>query len=628
MATAADDGAPGLEPELILVAHPDAQLRLHEGRAHAAAGDIGPLNAALDETAVEPQALFGASETRVLARHAGGAIGGARPLGLLPRPARAGRRSRRGGRAAHAGGVGRGRVREAGAGGGRLLRRSPRPRSCSTAASADFTSRQSYLDAAPGGVNARSAWTTAGGDGAGMEVMVVGGAWRLEHEDLHGDAAGVIAGTQIDALSFRNHGTAMLGVVRADRNSFGVTGVAPACRARQVATFGLGTAAAINAAADALPVGGILLVEWQRPGPGGDGRRLGGLHRARVVAGRLRRHQGCHGEGRDRRRAGRQRRRQPRRSALRPARCPVSRRPGATRSTARRPTRARSSWARARRRRTRTAATTGPRGHGSRSPTTACASTHRAGARRSRRSATATCRAATSRSGTRTCSEARRPRPRSSPGSSPRFRASTSTVRSERRSRRRTRATPCACRARRSRTAPTRATQRIGSLPELPALIALLPPRKSEAKDGKDSKNEGKDNKDNKDGKDNKDNPDKLQKEQTRTTRTTRTARTARTTRTTRATRSRPRRSSRTAAGRRSSPTCRTSPNLAPAPAAWPVVSTDPVQHFIPPEHRPDLATAALRDEPDVAAVTCGSSPARTPTSTPRRRATGCGRSA
>ena len=68
MAKAADDSAPGLEPELILVAHPDAQLRLHEGRAHAAAGDIGPLNAALDETAVKPQALFGASETRVLAR--------------------------------------------------------------------------------------------------------------------------------------------------------------------------------------------------------------------------------------------------------------------------------------------------------------------------------------------------------------------------------------------------------------------------------------------------------------------------------------------------------------------------------------------------------------------------------
>src|SRR5206468_2894703 len=114
-------------------------------------------------------------------------------------------------------------------------------------------------------------WNTAGGDGSGVEVLIVGGAWRLEHEDLHGDASGVIAGTPIDALSFRNHGTAMLGVVRADRNAFGVTGIAPACRARQVATFGLGTAGAINAAANALPVGGVLLVEWQRPGPGSTG---------------------------------------------------------------------------------------------------------------------------------------------------------------------------------------------------------------------------------------------------------------------------------------------------------------------------------------------------------------------
>src|SRR5206468_7399824 len=96
-------------------------------------------------------------------------------------------------------------------------------------------------------------------------------AWNLTHEDLHGDAAGVIAGTPINALSFRNHGTAVLGVLRADRNAFGVTGVAPACRVRQVATFGLGTAAAIDAAAHALPVGGILLIEWQRPGPGSTG---------------------------------------------------------------------------------------------------------------------------------------------------------------------------------------------------------------------------------------------------------------------------------------------------------------------------------------------------------------------
>jgi hypothetical protein len=43
-----------------------------------------------------------------------------------------------------------------------------------------------------------------------------------------------------------------------------------------------------------------------------------------------------------------------------------------------------------------------------------------------------------------------------------------------------------------------------------------------------------------------------------------------------------------------------------PAPSsllvsAWPVEDSDPVQHFIPVAQRPNLATAALRDEPDLA---------------------------
>ena len=55
MATAAgDDDAQMLGPELIMVAHRDAQLRLHAGRAHVAASDIAPLNRALEETSVAP----------------------------------------------------------------------------------------------------------------------------------------------------------------------------------------------------------------------------------------------------------------------------------------------------------------------------------------------------------------------------------------------------------------------------------------------------------------------------------------------------------------------------------------------------------------------------------------------
>ena len=464
MATAADDGAPGLEPELILVAHPDARLRLHQGRAHAAAGDIGRLNAALDETAVKPQALFGASETRVLARQQA-APSGAPDLSVYYRVQLAQGADHEAVAA---------RLTQEDAVAGAYVKRAPVVDGPSvesatdvplTAASADFTSRQSYLDAAPSGVNARSAWTTAGGDGAGMEVMVVGGAWRLEHEDLHGDAAGVIAGTPIDALSFRNHGTAMLGVVRADRNSFGVTGVAPACRARQVATFGLGTAAAINAAAEALPAGGILLVEWQRPGPGATGVGSAGFIAlewwpddfAAIKAATAKGvivvvPAGNGGVSLD----------DPRYNQPAPGFPPTWRNPfdrtqadsgsiivgaGAPPGEHARPRpRGRAVTARVLQSRlVRRRAGLGGGGHDARLR-------RPAGRRRVR-------------SGTRTCSEARRPRPRSSPASSPRFRASTSTVRSARRSRPRTRATPCACRAPRSRTGPTRARSGSGRCP-------------------------------------------------------------------------------------------------------------------------------------------------------------------
>jgi hypothetical protein len=269
------DASGALGAELILIAHSDAALRLHAGRALTAAGDIGPFNRALDETSAVPRPLFGPTESRVLARqqespwpepdlsvfygvHVEGgaspeevaarlaeeeAVAGAyvKPAPVVDTPALAE------GRAAA------------------LAEELP------AAATPDLSARQSYLDAPPAGVNARSTWTRPGGDGTGIEVVLVGGAWRLEHEDLHGDASGVIAGTQINAVSYRNHGTAMLGVVRADRNTIGVTGIAPACRARQVATFGLGTAAAINTAANALLAGGVLLIEWQRPGPGATG---------------------------------------------------------------------------------------------------------------------------------------------------------------------------------------------------------------------------------------------------------------------------------------------------------------------------------------------------------------------
>src|SRR5439155_25119571 len=45
----------------------------------------------------------------------------------------------------------------------------------------DVTPRQGYLDAAPGGIDARFAWTRPGGSGAGVRVIDVEGAWQFSH---------------------------------------------------------------------------------------------------------------------------------------------------------------------------------------------------------------------------------------------------------------------------------------------------------------------------------------------------------------------------------------------------------------------------------------------------------------
>jgi hypothetical protein len=472
-----------------------------------------------------------------------------------------------------------------------------------TAASPDFTARQSYLDAAPGGVNARSAWTVAGGDGAGIEVMVVGGAWRLEHEDLHGDAAGVIAGTQIDALSFRNHGTAMLGVVRADRNSFGVTGVAPACRARQVATFGLGTAAAINAAADALPVGGILLVEWQRPGPGATGVGSAGFIALEwwpddfaaikaattkgviVVA-----PAGNGGVSLD----------DPRYNQPAPGFPPTWRNPF-----------------------DRTQADSGSIMAGAGAPP---AGTHGNdhGAARSRLDF--------SNYGTRVDAQGWGAEVTTlgygdlQGGSdetiwyTDRYGGTSAAAAivagvlaslpgANLAGGKRAPLTPAAARhvlqvsgSPQQVGAAGPASQHIGSQPELLALIALLGPPKDESKDGKDAKNEGKDTKDTKDTKDNKDGPDKTQKDN-KEHKESKDGKDQKDHKDDKGDKTETPKELKDH-GKELKETAKDIETpirgSEPSPPAWPVQTTAPVRHFIAAEHRPNLATAALHDEPDL----------------------------
>jgi hypothetical protein len=275
MASSSND-VPGPKPELIVVAHPEAVLQVHGTRVQGAGASAAPLEQALVETGARARPLFGPSEERIRAR-------ARRSPWDVPDLSSYYRVSVGADRADHEAVAARLNEEESVAG---AYLKAPAqvdeevlppstaadPAAALNTVSPNFETRQGHLDAPPGGVNARTAWTQPGGRGNGVEVVVVGGGWRLTHEDLAGNVGGIIGGQPIDAVSFRNHGSAILGLVRANHtDGRGVSGVAPASNVRQVATFGLGTAAAIRLAADALPPGGILLIEWQRPGPGASG---------------------------------------------------------------------------------------------------------------------------------------------------------------------------------------------------------------------------------------------------------------------------------------------------------------------------------------------------------------------
>jgi hypothetical protein len=131
-------------------------------------------------------------------------------------------------------------------------------------ATPDFTARQGYLDAAPGGIDARYAWTVPGGSGAGVRVIDCEWGWRFSHEDLLQNQGGVVAGT---SSTDTNHGTAVLGEISGDRNGLGINGIAPDAVISASSFNNQPTAQAIRAAADRLGPGDIILLEIHRPGP-------------------------------------------------------------------------------------------------------------------------------------------------------------------------------------------------------------------------------------------------------------------------------------------------------------------------------------------------------------------------
>jgi serine protease len=127
-----------------------------------------------------------------------------------------------------------------------------------------YENNQGYLNPAPTGIDARYAWTVAGGAGAGVRIVDVEGGWRTTHEDM--PALFFQGGTQVNDIGWRNHGTAVLGEMVGVANGYGVTGIVHQAQAG-VQSHAVGTASAIASAANAVGPGGVVLIELHAQGP-------------------------------------------------------------------------------------------------------------------------------------------------------------------------------------------------------------------------------------------------------------------------------------------------------------------------------------------------------------------------
>ncbi|MFB7248052.1 S8 family peptidase [Streptomyces populi] len=264
----------GAEQELIVVARPEAGLRARaEGVRSVTGADVSALDMFLGDEQLVLEPLFG-NEDRL--RQSAAADGGNGPgLALFYRLRGARDRARElRARIAALPGIDAAYVkpgavpasRETAPWTGRSTDDGRRTKE-GAPVTPDFTGRQGYLRPAPEGVDAYWAWQRPGGSGRGVTVIDVEGAWQLGHEDLASKLAGVVVGTPHTDLAWRNHGTAVIGVIGGDRDGHGITGIVPDAVTAAASVQGIGTAAAIHAAAERLSPGDIILVELHAPGP-------------------------------------------------------------------------------------------------------------------------------------------------------------------------------------------------------------------------------------------------------------------------------------------------------------------------------------------------------------------------
>ena len=119
---------------------------------------------------------------------------------------------------------------------------------------------QEYLNDPPLGIGATWAWNFSPARGEGIKLIDVEGGWTIDHEDLKLDGSELICGDNSNTFRWRQHGTAMLGMIIGYDNDYGVTGIASKVEVKLASIMNVGIPNAINNAAGYASPGDIILI--------------------------------------------------------------------------------------------------------------------------------------------------------------------------------------------------------------------------------------------------------------------------------------------------------------------------------------------------------------------------------
>ena len=126
-----------------------------------------------------------------------------------------------------------------------------------------FESEQAYLDAAPSGHGYNPVRNIVGAQGPDIQVCQQEASWHFDHEDVCDMtlASLVTSVPSPDLDSWKDHGSACVGILTADRNAYGTRGMASQA-SLILASFEDGGANAISLATAAMNPGDVMTSSW------------------------------------------------------------------------------------------------------------------------------------------------------------------------------------------------------------------------------------------------------------------------------------------------------------------------------------------------------------------------------